>query len=203
MVIQCFQHEKLPEWDSALLPMAGKPFGAKFKQKHVCSRCSRYMMKTVTEDSTKETLSAIKTALIIDDNGEMRRSLSEVVRESLNYRVLEAGGISEGRYLAAVEGRISLLFLASLSKAHCDFALWFLAAHPECMVLVAEESLWELTEGAERCEQMLVAKAYTLPELASTLQRLLIPKPQKFSEPASKFSDNEAWHRQLIPRVAH
>jgi hypothetical protein len=160
-------------------------------------------MKTVFAESTKETLSSIKTALVIDENGETRKSLGDVVRVSLNYRVLEAGGVAEGRYLAAVEGRISLLFITSLSKEYREFAHWFLEAHPECRVLVAKGSLWELAEGVEGFNQLLVAKSYTLPELAANLQRLLVPKPQKPTEPAPKFSDNEAWASQLTPRIAH
>jgi hypothetical protein len=73
-----------------------------------------------------------------------------------------------------VEGKIRLLLTASLSEEYLEFARWFLTVHPESTVLVADESLWEITGGTETCEQVLVAKSYTSDELVSTLRRLLV-----------------------------
>jgi hypothetical protein len=127
-----------------------------------------------TRMNAEKPLSLTETALIIEYDSPTRELLSDIVRGGLNYRVLEAAGTAEARYLTAVEGKIRLLLTASLSEEYLEFARWFLTVHPESTVLVADESLWEITGGTETCEQVLVAKSYTSDELVSTLRRLLV-----------------------------
>jgi hypothetical protein len=127
-----------------------------------------------TARSTAEKpISSTETALVVDRNAAARELVSEVIRRGLNFRVLEASGVVEGRYLAAVEGKIRLLLSTSSSNEDLEFVRWFLAMHPESKAIIAGDSLWELSGGGEEASPVLVAKSYTADELVLSLRRLL------------------------------
>ncbi|HVM50707.1 MAG TPA: hypothetical protein VMU04_21955 [Candidatus Acidoferrum sp.] len=126
--------------------------------------------------------------LLVSSNAATGRFLGETIRRRGKCRVLQASDSAEARYLAAVGGNIRLLLADSLSNENLGLARWFLATHPGAMVLAAEASLWKLTGGAGRYEQMLLAKSYTAQELASTVRALVLGEHRNgAAEAASRF----------------
>lgn len=121
---------------------------------------------------TVEPLSGTKTVLVAGESSA-RKILSNAVRNELGCRVIEANGLAEGKYLAAVEERIHLLLIGSghPSETEAEFTRWFQAAFPEAKVLMAAASLWEFS--SEPPERLLMAKSYTREELVAAIRRLL------------------------------
>ena len=76
----------------------------------------------------------------------------------------------------AVEGNIRLLVADSLSNENVALARWFMTTQPAATVLIAGESLWKLTGGPGRCEQMLMAKTYNPDELGAIVRGLLVQR---------------------------
>lgn len=132
----------------------------------------------------EEPFGATPSVLAVSQDAATGQFLGETIRRQLNYRVLQASGIVEAQYLVAVEGNIRLLLADSLSKEHIALARWFLTTQPAATVLIAESSLWKLTGGPGRCEQMLMAKSYTPDELASTVRAIVMQRrngaPEQF-----------------------
>ena len=120
-----------------------------------------------------EPLGATPSVLVVSQHPADSRFLGDTLRRHLNCRVLQASGTAETQYLVAVEDNIRLLLADSLSNEHIALARWFLTTQPAATVLVAEGSLWKLTGGPGRCEQMLMAKSYTPDELVSAVRPLL------------------------------
>jgi hypothetical protein len=127
----------------------------------------------VLHDFEEEPFGATPSVLVVSRDSAAGRLLGDTLRRQLNCRVLLASGVAETQYLVAVEGNIRLLLADSLCHEHLGLARWFLATQPAATVLVAEDSLWKLTGGPGRCDQMLMAKSYTREELASTVRPLL------------------------------
>jgi hypothetical protein len=126
-------------------------------------------------------LGAAPSVLVVSHDPAAGQALGDALRRHLNCRVLQASGTAETQYLVAVEDNVRLLLADSLSNEHLALARWFLTTQPGVTVLIAENSLWKLTGGPGRCEQMLMAKSYRPEELVSTVRPLL--KPRKISSP--------------------
>ena len=138
----------------------------------------------------EEPLRATSSVLVVSKDTATGQMLGENIRRQLNCRVLQASGIAEVQYLVAVEGNIRLLVADSLSNEHIALARWFLATQPTgATVLIAERSLWKLTGGPGRCEQMLMAKSYTPTELASTVRTIVTQRSHGAPEQPRRMKD--------------
>ena len=146
-------------------------------------------------------ISATHTVLVASDEPLRREFLSGVIRRRVGCRVVEAAGVTESRYLAAVEGSIHVILLSFRSAEEEQLALarWFRTAHPESKVIVASGSLWELSGEPNALEQVLMAKSYTPAELASTIRRLLGENGPAISEPAARPFDNAPSVQRTVP----
>ena len=146
----------------------------------------------VAASNSASGFTATHTVLVASNEPLRREFLSSVIRRRVGCRVLEAPGMTESRYLAAVEGSIHVIVLSfrSADEEQMELARWFRTTHPESRVVVAGGSLWELNGQSSALEQVLMAKSYTPAELASTIRCILGEAgPVTVSEPVARPSE--------------